>query len=108
MGNYDEYYEKVFGDINIGDKVRVYKEGTIYEGELIFKNKYYFTLQLPYYREGFSIPDFLMGHSKLCAEGEEIDMFDVDDDMNPDIDDIDGDIDSEDIDDEDIAEDEEE
>ena len=65
MGNYDEYYEKVFGDINIGDKVRVYKEGTIYEGELIFKNKYYITLQLPYYREGFSIPDFLTTFQSL-------------------------------------------
>lgn len=94
MGNYDEFYEKVFGDIEIGDRVRIYKEGTMYEGELIFKNKSYITVQLPYYREGFSIPEFFTGHSRLCAEGEEIEL--------------EAEIDDEDISEEDIDLDEEE
>ena len=69
MGNYEDFYEKTFGNINIGDSVKIYKEGVTYEGTLLFKNEYYITVQLPYYREGFSMPDFYTGHSKLAGVG---------------------------------------
>ncbi len=67
MGNYDDFYEKVFGPINIGDDIKIYKDGETFEGKLVFKNKYYITVQLPFYREGFSMPDFFIGHSKLAG-----------------------------------------
>lgn len=87
MGNYDDYYDKVFGNINVGDDIKIYRDGETFEGTLLFKNPYYITVQLPFYREGFSMPDFYTGHSKLAgAEGVE---FEIEEEELEDADDFD-------------------
>ena len=75
MGNYEDFYAQTFGDVNLGDEIKVYKEGQTYCGTLLFKNEHYITVQLPYYREGFSILDFYTGHAKIAGlRGEDFDI----------------------------------
>lgn len=64
MVTFDDYYEEKFGSMPLGTMLRVKtKEGGPYIGELLFKSKHFITLQLPYYREGFSVANFYTGHS---------------------------------------------
>lgn len=82
MGSYEDFYENSFGGINIGDEIKIYKEGQTYTGTLIFKNEHYITVQLPYYREGFSMLDFYTGHAKIAGvRGEDFDI-EMDDVIN--------------------------
>ena len=71
MAGYSDFYEHTFGNINIGDTVKIYKEGDTYTGELFFKSESFITVQLPFYREGFSMPDFFTGHTKLIVDTNE-------------------------------------
>ena len=70
MASYNDFYEHTFGNINIGDTVKIYKDGDTFTGELLFKSESFITVQLPYYREGFSMPDFFTGHTKLIMQTE--------------------------------------
>lgn len=72
MVTYDEYYDHFFGEMPLGTTLTVDKDGGPYTGQLIFKSKYFITLQLPYYREGFSMADFYIGHSSFRIEGREM------------------------------------
>lgn len=75
MASYQDFYEQTFGDINLGDNLRIYRDGIQYEGILIFKSEYFITLQLKYYREGISMADFYTGHAKLITS--DIDLNDL-------------------------------
>lgn len=72
MVNYDEYYEYYFENLPLGSVITVDKDGGPYTGTLIFKSRHYITLQLPYYREGFSLADFFIGHSFFKIEGVDL------------------------------------
>lgn len=74
MANYSDFYESTFGPINIGDTVKIYKDGDTFEGQLLYKNEYFITVQLPYYKEGFSMPDFYTGHAKLITNADEAEI----------------------------------
>ena len=91
MGNYSDFYEEVLGKYNIGDKIRVGKDGTIYEGELLYKNEHFITVKLEYYNEAFSVPDLFEGHSRILAEGETIETLATN--LNPNEEDMDEDAD---------------
>lgn len=87
MGSYTDFYEQVFGKYNIGDSIRIAKDGCIYEGTLMYKNEHFITVNLQYYNEAFSVPDFFEGHSRVLADGENIEFNTVvKDDDNIDID----------------------
>lgn len=75
MDSLTDFYEKEFDKFEIGDVIKFDKEGQTVEGTLIYKSPYFITLQLPYYREAFSIPDFYMKRSRLA--GWEIDPSEV-------------------------------
>lgn len=65
MANFQDFYEHTFNEMNIGDAIKVFKDGETYKGTLIFKSRDFITVQLPFYREGFSITDFFTGHARL-------------------------------------------
>ncbi|MEG0614364.1 MAG: hypothetical protein RR540_01300 [Oscillospiraceae bacterium] len=74
MDKFMNFYEQTFGEYESGDPIKFIRDGVIYDGILLFKSRYLITVQLDHYREGFNVPDFFVGHSKIIKSDEEIEL----------------------------------